>query len=223
VVHLQRFYIDDAWREPISSRNGTLTNPATGRDDGVVALGDAADVADAVATAKAAFPSYSASSREERLTLLEKVIAAYERRADEMAAAISREMGSPITPARQAHVPFGLGHFKTIVEVLRTYRFDEILHDTLITREPFGVCAFTTPWNWPMNQIACKVAPALAAGCTMVLKPSEIAPPSGSLFAEIMDEAGVPLSHPEALQWCALDRRIVPPNRMSDLSGQKFA
>lgn len=189
---LQRFYIDGDWREPTSSRVGVLTNPATGLDDGVVALGNASDVAAAVAAAKAAFPAWSMTSREERLDILDRVIAAYERRSEEMAHAISREMGSPITLARQAHVPFGLGHLKTVVEVLRSYEFEEVVNGTLVTREPFGVCAFITPWNWPMNQIACKVAPALAAGCTMVLKPSEIAPRSGELFAEIMAEAGVP-------------------------------
>lgn len=192
MVELQRFYMDGAWRDPASSRVGTLLNPATGKEDGTVVLGNEADVASAVAAAKAAFSSYSLTSRRDRLELLDRVIAVYERRAEEMAQAISREMGSPITLARQAHVPFGLGHLKTVVEVLRDYEFDEMVNGTLVTREPFGVCAFITPWNWPMNQIACKVAPALAAGCTMILKPSEIAPRSGALFAEIMDEAGVP-------------------------------
>ena len=192
MVKLKHFYIGGAWREPLSVRSSSLVNPATGEEDGTVALGNAADVDAAVASAKAAFTSFAASSREERLALLRRVIAAYERRAEEMAAAISREMGSPITLAREAHVPFGLGHLKTIVDVLELYRFDELANGMLLTREPFGVCGFITPWNWPMNQIACKVAPALAAGCTMVLKPSEIAPRSGLLFAEIMDEAGVP-------------------------------
>jgi aldehyde dehydrogenase (NAD+) len=189
---LGRFYIGGAWASPRAVRMAPLVDPATGQQDGQVALGNAQDVADAVAAARAAFPTYAATTRTERLALLRRIIEVYKSRAEEMARAITREMGAPMALSRDAHVPFGLGHLEAVVEVLETYRFEEVLNRTVISREAFGVCAFITPWNWPMNQIACKVAPALAAGCTMILKPSEIAPRSGQLFAEILDEAGVP-------------------------------
>jgi aldehyde dehydrogenase (NAD+) len=155
-------------------------------------MGEKADVDKAVAAAKRAFPSFSRSSRKERVELLESVIATYMKYSDDMAAAISDEMGAPLGFARDAQVAAGLGHLSEVLRVLRTFEFDEIINNTLITREPIGVCGFITPWNWPMNQITCKVGPALATGCTMVLKPSEVAPMSGVLFSQIIHEAGVP-------------------------------
>ncbi|MGL4285676.1 MAG: aldehyde dehydrogenase family protein, partial [Phreatobacter sp.] len=144
------------------------------------------------AAAKKAFGSFSRTSRKERIELLEQVVAVYKKRSGDMAEAISREMGAPMSLAKSAHVGAGLGHLAQALEVLKTYEFDEMINKTMVTREPVGVVGLITPWNWPMNQIGCKVGPALATGCTMVLKPSEIAPVSGLVFTEIMHEAGVP-------------------------------
>ena len=142
--------------------------------------------------AAAAFDSFSQSSKEDRIALLESIIATYMGRMDEGAAAISEEMGAPLGLAKAAQAPAGLGHFMTTLSVLKDFEFEEDIGTSRVIREPAGVCGFITPWNWPLNQIACKVAPALAAGCTMVLKPSEVAPFNAILFAEIMDGAGVP-------------------------------
>ncbi|MDJ1159188.1 aldehyde dehydrogenase family protein [Chelatococcus sp. SYSU_G07232] len=186
------FYVDGAWVAPSAPKTLDVINPATEEAYARISLGNAADVDKAVAAATRAFASFSRTSRQERVELLESVIAVYKKRHDEMAETISREMGAPIGFARQAQAAAGLGHLAQVLDVLRTYAFDEVVNRTLVTREPVGVCGFITPWNWPMNQIACKVGPALAAGCTMVLKPSEVAPMSGYLFTEIMHEAGVP-------------------------------
>jgi aldehyde dehydrogenase (NAD+) len=145
-----------------------------------------------VSAARAAFSGFSSWSREERLALLHAVIAAYENRLDDMAAAIHTEMGAPLTFARAAQVGMGLAQLKSAADALERFAFEELQGTTLIRREPIGVCALITPWNWPANQIACKVAPALATGCTMILKPSELAPRSASLFAQILHDAGVP-------------------------------
>jgi aldehyde dehydrogenase (NAD+) len=152
----------------------------------------ARDLDRAVAAARRAFPAWAAQDRAQRLAVLHAVIAAYERRMDEMAMAVSLEMGAPITLARQAHAVAGLSHLKQAAQVLAGYAFDGVVNRTRVAREPIGVCGLITPWNWPMNQIACKVAPALAAGCTVVLKPSETAPLSALLFAQVLHEAGVP-------------------------------
>jgi aldehyde dehydrogenase (NAD+) len=187
-----QFYIDGAWVSPVGSATLEVVNPATEEAYARIAMGEKLDVNKAVAAAKRAFPSFSRSSRQERIELLESVIATYKKHHDEMAAAISDEMGAPLGFAKDAQAAAGLGHLSEVLRVLRTFEFDEIINNTLITREPIGVCGFITPWNWPMNQIACKVGPALATGCTMVLKPSEVAPMSGLLFTQIMHEAGVP-------------------------------
>src|SRR6266478_1473228 len=144
------------------------------------------------AAAKRAFLSYSETTVDQRLAFLERIIAIYQSRMAEMAETISEEMGAPIGLSRAAQAPAGLAHFLEIVKVLRHFQFEKLKGSTLMRKEPIGVCGLITPWNWPMNQIACKVAPALAAGCTMVLKPSEIAPLSAYLFAQILDEAGLP-------------------------------
>jgi aldehyde dehydrogenase (NAD+) len=192
MTHALQFYIDGAWVDPATPKTLDVIDPSTEEAYVKIALGSEADVDRAVEAARRAFPAYSATSREERIALLERLIAVYKRRQGDMAEAISREMGAPITLARQAQAAAGLGHLMRALEVLKTYEFEEVVNNTVIVREPIGVCGFITPWNWPMNQIGCKVGPALAAGCTMVLKPSEIAPMSGLVFAEIVDEAGLP-------------------------------
>tara|TARA_E500000178_G_scaffold185028_1_gene183264 strand:+ start:6313 stop:7653 length:1341 start_codon:yes stop_codon:yes gene_type:complete len=158
----------------------------------VVAMGGVADVDAAVAAAKAAFETFSQTTKEERIALLEAIIAAYGARMEEVAAVITEEMGAPTKLAKAAQAPTGIGHLMTALNVLKDFEFEEDFGTSRVIKEPAGVCGFITPWNWPINQIACKVAPALAAGCTMVLKPSEVAPFNAVLFAEILDEAGVP-------------------------------
>ena len=187
-----RFYINGEWVEPSTNQALEVVNPATEESIGSVAVGNQEDVDKAVAAAKSSFDSYSRTSREERVELLESIIDHYKARSDEIAATISEEMGAPIKLAHSAQVPMGLDHLVATLDVLREFKFEEDLGSSRIMREPVGVCGFITPWNWPMNQIACKVAPALAAGCTMILKPSEIAPFNAILFAEILDAAGVP-------------------------------
>ena len=186
------FYIDGAWVPARGTRTQSVIDPFTEQPVARIVLGDACDLDQAVAAARRAFPAWAAQSREQRLAVLHAIIAAYETRMDDIATAVSLEMGAPITLARQAHAVSGLSHLKQAASVLSGYAFDEIVNRTRIAREPMGVCGLITPWNWPMNQIACKVAPALAAGCTVVLKPSETAPLSALLFAQVLHEAGVP-------------------------------
>ncbi|CAN5554200.1 aldehyde dehydrogenase family protein [soil metagenome] len=190
--HALEFYIGGRWVKPSSDRRGAVISPASELPVAEIALGSAADVDLAVAAARGAFERYAATTPAERLSMFESIIGIYTRRLDDMALAISTEMGAPIKLARRAQAMAGLGHLKEVARVLKDYAFDEMIGGTLVTREPIGVCGLITPWNWPMNQIACKVGPALAAGCTVVLKPSELAPLSALLFAEILDEAGVP-------------------------------
>ena len=187
-----KFYINGEWVDPSTSDTLEVINPSTEQPITSIAMGGPADVDKAVAAAKAAFETYSQTTREERVALLEKIIAAYSERLGEVAETISAEMGAPLPLANAAQAPSGLGHFMTTLEILKNYEFEEDIGGSHIVREPAGVCGFITPWNWPINQIACKVAPALAAGCTMVLKPSEVAPLNALLFAEVMDAAGVP-------------------------------
>ena len=187
-----KFYINGEWVDPSTSDTLDVINPATEEPIGQIAMGGAEDVNRAVAAAKAAFESYSQTSREERIALLESIIAKYSERMGEVATAISQEMGAPLPLANAAQAPSGLGHFMTALEVLKNYDFEEDIGTSHVIKEPVGVCGLITPWNWPINQIACKVAPALATGCTMVLKPSEVAPFNAILFTEILDAAGVP-------------------------------
>jgi aldehyde dehydrogenase (NAD+) len=187
-----QFYIDGAWVAPAEPRTLDVINPATEAVCGRISLGTTTDVDRAVAAATRAFETFSRTTREERLALLGRIIDIYKRRYPEMAAAITEEMGAPVSLSQNAQAAIGLGHLQTAQAILQSYQFEELRGTTLLAREPIGVCGFITPWNWPMNQITCKVAPALAVGCTMVLKPSEIAPFSGYLFAEILHEAGVP-------------------------------
>jgi aldehyde dehydrogenase (NAD+) len=188
----RQFYIDGKWVDPTSAHDFTVINPANEEPIATIALGSAVDVDKAVAAAERAFESYSDTTLDQRLAFLQRVIEIYESRMDEMAETISMEMGAPLGLTRAAQAPVGLWHFSEIVKVLKHFKFEELKGSTLMRKEPVGVCGMITPWNWPMNQIACKVAPALAAGCTMVLKPSELAPLSAYLFTEILHDAGLP-------------------------------
>ena len=188
----RKFYIGGNWVDPAVTNDFQVINPTTEEAIANISLGGTADVNKAVSAAKKAFASFSETSLETRLQFLHLIVEIYEAKSDEMAATISLEMGAPISLARAAQAPAGLRHFKEIVKVLEYFQFEERKGSTLIRKEPIGVCGLITPWNWPMNQIACKVAPAIAAGCTMVLKPSEIAPLSAYFFAQILHEAGLP-------------------------------
>ena len=188
----REFYIDGQWVKPRKAHDMPVLNPATEDPIATISLGAKSDVDDAVAAARRAFPSFSATTREERLALLAAIMGAYQQHYEEMAETISREMGAPMGLSKSAQAAAPIAHLATIMEVLKDYQFEHERGSTMMRREPIGVCGLITPWNWPVNQIACKVLPALAAGCTMVLKPSEIAPLSGLLWAQILDEAGVP-------------------------------
>ncbi len=190
--HELQFYINGEWVAPLSSATLDVIDPSNEEPIAKIAMGSAADVDRAVAAAKAAFPAFSQTSRGERLALLQKITAAYQARYKDVADAISREMGAPSQLAMQAQAAMGMAHLAKMIEVLGSYEFEHLRGTTMIVKEPIGVCGFITPWNWPINQIMCKVAPALAAGCTMVLKPSEIAPLNAIIFAEVLHEAGVP-------------------------------
>lgn len=187
-----QFYIDGQWVDPVEPRSMDVVNPATEEVYGCISIGSAADVDLAVAAASRAFETFSTTSREERMELLQKILDVFIRRADEVAEAIMDEMGAPWGLAKHAQAASGTQHISAALKALTNYEFEEKIGSTMIVKEPIGVCGLITPWNWPMNQIAVKVAPAIAAGCTMVLKPSEIAPFDAILFAEILDEAGVP-------------------------------
>jgi aldehyde dehydrogenase (NAD+) len=188
----RKFYIGGAWVDPAAPKQLDVINPATEAVAGVISMGSAVDVDRAVMAARSAFGSYSRFTVAERIELLGNIAAEYQKRFADIAAAITEEMGAPGWLAMQAQAAIGMGHIGTGIEVLKNYKFEELRGTTLIAKEPIGVCAFITPWNWPINQITCKVVPALATGCTMVLKPSEIAPFSGILFAEVLHAAGVP-------------------------------
>jgi aldehyde dehydrogenase (NAD+) len=188
----RQFYINGEWVNPATPHDFPVVNPATEEVVATISLGTPADVNQAVAAASKAFEAFSETSVDEHLRLLRRIADVYKSKSEEMAEAISTEMGAPLSFARKAQVPAGLGHLLEAIRVLEYFQFEQVKGSTLMRKEPIGVCGLITPWNWPMNQIACKVAPALAAGCTMVLKPSELAPLSAYLFAQILDEAGVP-------------------------------
>lgn len=187
-----KFYIDGQWVDPIDPKTADVINPATEEPSGKISLGSAADVDKAVAAARKAFASWSQTSRKERLDILKSIKAEYERRQADLGAAIMEEMGAPASLANGFHVYLGMGHLQTAIEVLEKFEFEEQRGSTLIVKEPIGVCGLITPWNWPMNQTCVKVFPALATGCTMILKPPQLAPYSAQLLAEIIDAAGVP-------------------------------
>ncbi len=189
-----QFYINGKWVEPVEPHDHDVVNPATEEPFAVISLGTKADVDKAVAAARAAFATYSQTRLDERLALLQKLCEITRRRMPDMAEAISLEMGAPKTLAGSAQAGAGPHHIGAFVEALKEFRFEYDFNDSgeRIVHEPIGVCGLITPWNWPLNQIALKVAPALAVGCTVVLKPSEVAPMSGLLFAEMIAEAGYP-------------------------------
>jgi aldehyde dehydrogenase (NAD+) len=187
-----KFYINGAWVEPKVPATLDVIDPATEKAYTKISLGSSKDVDAAVAAAKAAFPAFSRTSRAQRLALLRKILEIYNERYNEIADAVTHEMGAPVKWAREAQTWAGQVHMEATIKALEEFVFEEQRGTTRIVREGIGVVGLITPWNWPLNQIVCKVAPAIAAGCTMVLKPSEIAPISGIVFAEIMHAAGVP-------------------------------
>ena len=187
-----QFYINGEWVDPVEPKSLDVINPATEEVIGKIAMGNSQDVDKAVSAAKEAFESFSKTTKEERLALMGKILEVYQSRYDEIAETISSEMGAPLWLSKAAQAATGAGHFGTFMEVLKNYNFDEDKGTTRLRKEPVGVCGLITPWNWPINQIACKVAPALAAGCTMVLKPSEVSPLNAVIFTEVLHEAGVP-------------------------------
>ena len=187
-----RNYIGGEWIEAGSTERHAVINPATEEACGTVAYGTRDDVDRAVRAARSAFTRFAEQTVAERLDLLHAIIAVFKQRLGDIGAAISAEMGAPASFARRAQAGSGVAHLQATVAALDAMRIEEAIGSSLLIREPIGVCGLITPWNWPINQISCKVAPALAAGCTVVLKPSEIAPVSAMLFAEVMHEAGVP-------------------------------
>lgn len=186
------FYIDGQWVSPAVPAKLPVIDPSNEEAYTQISVGSKADVDKAVAAARAAFEGFSQTSYAERLALLKRMLAAYNDRYEDIAQAVSQEMGAPIEWARGAQAWAGQAHFEATIKAFETFEFTERRGSTMVVREPIGVCALITPWNWPLNQIVCKVAPAIAAGCTVVLKPSEIAPISGIIFAEAMHAAGVP-------------------------------
>jgi aldehyde dehydrogenase (NAD+) len=187
-----KFYIDGAWVDPATPSTLGIVNPATEETFAQISLGSVADVDRAATAARRAFATYSVSSVEQRLSWLRKIVEGFKARLPELARMMTLEMGAPITFATERQATVALFHFEEAARVLAEYRFEERMGNGIVRREPIGVCGLITPWNWPLNQVASKVAPALATGCTVVLKPSEIAPLSAMLFAEIVDAAGVP-------------------------------
>ncbi len=196
MLEKREFYIDGGWVAPTAGTDFEVIDPSTEEAFAVISLGGQADTNAAVAAARHAFPGWAATPPAERLQAVERILELYEARAEEMAETISREMGAPIEMAKAQQVPAGLGHIKTFIRAAKGFAFERPLGEHApndrILYDPAGVCALITPWNWPMNQVTLKVIPALLTGCTMVLKPSEIAPLNALLFAEIVDEAGVP-------------------------------
>ena len=190
--HSMQFYIDGRWVDPSEPRPFDVIDPATEEPIAQIALGGPKDVDLAVAAARRAFESFSQTRREERIALLRAIAASYQKHYAELAKTISQEMGAPFWLSNAAQAATGIGHLNEAIQILESYEFETPRGTTLIRREPIGVCGLITPWNWPVNQIMCKLAPALAAGCTVVLKPTELAPLNAVLLAEILHEAGVP-------------------------------
>ncbi|MFT6754044.1 MAG: aldehyde dehydrogenase (NAD+) [Candidatus Azotimanducaceae bacterium] len=187
-----QFYINGEWVDPVIPSTLDVINPTTEAPFATISMGSPADVDKAVAAAKEAFEGYSRTSVAERIELFGSILAEYTKRYDDIANAISTEMGAPIWLSKAAQAATGQAHFATVLEILKNYQWQEKKGKYLLCREPVGVCGLITPWNWPINQISCKVAPALAAGCTMILKPSEVAPVNAIMLAEVLHAAGVP-------------------------------
>ena len=191
-ANMTKFYINGAWVQPNSAASMGVENPATEEIVAEVALGNQTDIDNAIAAARAAFDAYTIWPVQKRIDLVKRILEVYNSRYEDFAQAMSTEMGAPIEWARGAQAWAGQVHIEATIKAAEEMAWEYSRGTTRIVHEGIGVCALITPWNWPMNQIACKVAPALVAGCTMVLKPSEIAPLSGVLFAEVCHEAGVP-------------------------------
>jgi aldehyde dehydrogenase (NAD+) len=187
-----RNYIDGEWVESSAATNHDIINPATEETIGKVAFGSGEEVDRAVAAARAAFTAFSQWTVEQRIDLLNRIVDVYKTRWNDIAEAITSEMGAPTPFSQRAQTGSGLGHLRAAISALQSLELEEAAGNSTVLKEPIGVCGLITPWNWPINQIVCKVAPALAAGCTVVLKPSEIAPVNATLFAEVLHEAGVP-------------------------------
>ena len=187
-----KFYIDGQWVDPVELKTVDTINPATEAVSGTIALGSAADVDRAVKAARKAFASWSKTSREQRLKVLERILVEYQKRSGDLAAAVTEEMGAPKGLAGGFHIGLGAGHLTTAIEILKTFEFEDQRGATLIVKEPIGVCGMITPWNWPINQVTVKVFPALAAGCTIVLKPSQESHFSAQILTEILHAAAVP-------------------------------
>ena len=193
MVNRLKFYIDGAWVDPAAMKTVPVVNPATEETLYDVAVGSKADVDKAVAAARKAFETFSSDDpRSSASSCSTKIIEAYKSRAKDIATAISDEMGAPMTLAERAQAAAGLGHLASTLQVLKDYHFEETVGSAVSSTSRSASIGMITPWNWPLNQIACKVAPAIAAGCTMILKPSEFTPTSALIFAEVMHEAGVP-------------------------------
>jgi len=190
--HYPNFYIDGAWVAPVTPKSAEVINPATEVVSGTISLGSADDVDRAVAAARKAFPGWSQSTVAERLDLLRAIQSQYSRRQRELGEAVTEEMGAPIALGCGFHTGLGAGHLQTAIDVLTDFKFEEQRGSTMILREPIGVCGLITPWNWPLNQVTVKVFPALATGCTSVLKPPQLAPYSAQILAEMFDDAGTP-------------------------------
>lgn len=187
-----KFYIDGQWVDPVTPKTAEVINPATEQVSGHISLGSVADVDKAVAAARRAFASWSVSSVKERIDLLEAILAEYARRERELGEAVTEEMGAPLSLGCGFHTMLGSGHLATALAVLKEFKFEEEHGVTMIRKEPIGVCGLITPWNWPMNQTCVKIAPALATGCTMILKPPQLAPYSAQILAEILHDSGTP-------------------------------
>jgi aldehyde dehydrogenase (NAD+) len=192
MIHATQFYINGEWVDPVTPHLFDVIDPATEEAYSQISLGTKADVDKAVKAARTAFETFSQTTKQERIDLLKNILKAYKARYADVAAAITQEMGAPTALSQQAQAAIGVGHISQMIAVLEKFEFEHLQGTTLIAKEPIGVVGMITPWNWPINQITCKVCPAIAAGCTMVLKPSEIAPMDAIIFAEVMHEAGVP-------------------------------
>lgn len=193
IMEKRQFFIGGDWVNPVTSNDFPVENPATEEQFAIISMGSAADVDRAVAAARVAFDGFSRTTPAERIELLQNIRAVFERRIDEFAATITQEMGAPATLSRNLQAPVGIGHLDGVLTALKQMNFREVSDNgDIILREPIGVCGLITPWNWPINQIVLKVLPALAAGCTMILKPAELTPLDAMLYAEVLDEAGVP-------------------------------
>lgn len=187
-----KFYINGEWVDPVEPKTIDVINPATEEVFAKISGGSSKDIDKAVAAAKTAFETFSQTTKEERVALLKRIFEEYQKRLEDIAQACSAEMGAPIGLARAAQAAAGMGHIHTTIEALEKFEFEEQRGNSRVIKEGIGICGLITPWNWPLNQITAKCAPAIAAGCTVILKPSEVAPVTGVIFAEVMHAAGVP-------------------------------